>query len=158
MAIFQKLAGYSLGEADLVRRAMGKKKREELDAHKAKFFQQAEDRGHDRGKLEKLWQSLEGFADYAFNKCLVGDSPMVDADTGQVVTIAQIAAKGVPTSHTFSFDGHQIIVNEIIDAFRERYDTTVELAEMAEENEHFPVNRELRKIELTHEDMAWVNG
>lgn len=127
MAIFQKLAGYSLGEADLVRRAMGKKKREELDAHKAKFFQQAEDRGHDRGKLEKLWQSLEGFADYAFNKCLVGDSPMVDADTGQVVTIAQIAAREVPTSHTFSFDGHQIIVNEIIEAFETGEKEVVEL-------------------------------
>jgi DNA polymerase-3 subunit alpha len=68
MAIFQVLAGYSLGEADLVRRAMGKKKREELDAHKEKFFVQAVERGHDKNKLEKLWNSLEGFADYAFNR------------------------------------------------------------------------------------------
>ena len=52
----------------------------------------------------------------------------------------------------------EVIVNEIIDAFRERYDATVELAEMAEENEHFLVNRELRNVALTHEDMAWVNG
>jgi len=66
MAVFQKLAGYSLGEADLVRRAMGKKKREELDRHKEKFLKQATERGHERGKLEKLWQSFEGFADYAF--------------------------------------------------------------------------------------------
>lgn len=68
MAIFQVLAGYSLGEADLVRRAMGKKKREELDAHKEKFISQAIERGHDKAKLEKLWGSLEGFADYAFNR------------------------------------------------------------------------------------------
>ncbi|MBL8148825.1 MAG: DNA polymerase III subunit alpha [Blastocatellia bacterium] len=68
MAIFQVLAGYSLGEADLVRRAMGKKKREELDAHKEKFFTQAVNAGHDKVKLEKLWSSLEGFADYAFNR------------------------------------------------------------------------------------------
>lgn len=68
MAIFQVLAGYSLGEADLVRRAMGKKKREELDAHRDKFFAQAIERGHDKNKLEKLWNSLEGFADYAFNR------------------------------------------------------------------------------------------
>ncbi|MEW6733635.1 MAG: DNA polymerase III subunit alpha [Acidobacteriota bacterium] len=68
MAIFQVLAGYSLGEADLVRRAMGKKKREELDAHKEKFFERAQERGHDRTRLEKLWNSLEGFADYAFNR------------------------------------------------------------------------------------------
>jgi DNA polymerase-3 subunit alpha len=68
MAVFQKLAGYSLGEADLVRRAMGKKKREELDKHKEKFLTQATERGHPRAKLEKLWQSFEGFADYAFNR------------------------------------------------------------------------------------------
>jgi DNA polymerase III subunit alpha len=68
MAVFQRLAGYSLGEADLVRRAMGKKKREELDKHKEKFLKQAVDRGHDRVRLEKLWASIEGFADYAFNR------------------------------------------------------------------------------------------
>jgi DNA polymerase-3 subunit alpha len=68
MATFQKLAGYSLGEADLVRRAMGKKKRVELDKHKEKFLKQATDRGHNRANLEKLWQSFEGFADYAFNR------------------------------------------------------------------------------------------
>jgi DNA polymerase III subunit alpha len=68
MAVFQKLAGYSLGEADLVRRAMGKKKREDLDKHKEKFLKQAMERGHDRGQIERLWQSFEGFADYAFNR------------------------------------------------------------------------------------------
>jgi DNA polymerase-3 subunit alpha len=68
MAVFQRLAGYSLGEADLVRRAMGKKKREELDKHKEKFLKQAMERGHDKAKLERLWASIEGFADYAFNR------------------------------------------------------------------------------------------
>src|SRR5262249_36505038 len=66
--VFQKLAGYSLGEADLVRRAMGKKKREELDKHKETFLTRATERGHNRTKLEKLWHSFEGFADYAFNR------------------------------------------------------------------------------------------
>src|SRR5262244_1754290 len=68
MAVFQKLAGYSLGEADLVRRAMGKKKREELDKHKETFLTRAAERGHNRTKVERLWQSFEGFADYAFNR------------------------------------------------------------------------------------------
>ena len=68
MAVFQRLAGYSLGEADLVRRAMGKKKRDELDKHKEKFTRQAVERGHDKEKLDKLWQTMEGFADYAFNR------------------------------------------------------------------------------------------
>jgi DNA polymerase-3 subunit alpha len=68
MAIFQCLAGYSLGEADIVRRIMGKKKRDELDKHKARFIDEGASRGYNRTKLEKLWQMLEGFADYAFNK------------------------------------------------------------------------------------------
>jgi 4-hydroxy-3-methylbut-2-enyl diphosphate reductase len=51
-----------------------------------------------------------------------------------------------------------VIVNEIIEAFKARYEATIELAEFSIENEHFLVNRELRDIELTHEDMAWVNG
>lgn len=68
MAVFQRLAGYSLGEADIVRRIMGKKKRDELDKHKSRFIEKGAESGHDRKKLEKLWQMLEGFADYAFNK------------------------------------------------------------------------------------------
>jgi DNA polymerase-3 subunit alpha len=68
MALFQRLAGYSLGEADSVRRIMGKKKRDELDQHKERFLAAASARGHARGKLERLWTMLEGFADYAFNK------------------------------------------------------------------------------------------
>ncbi|MCO5731046.1 4-hydroxy-3-methylbut-2-enyl diphosphate reductase [Rhizobium sp. SSA_523] len=52
----------------------------------------------------------------------------------------------------------EVIVDEIIEAFRQRFDARVELAITAEENEHFLVNRELRSIELTREDMAWVNG
>ncbi len=68
MALFQHLAGYSLGEADIVRRIMGKKKRDELDKHRKRFLDEGEARGNNRAKLEKLWQMLEGFADYAFNK------------------------------------------------------------------------------------------
>ncbi len=52
----------------------------------------------------------------------------------------------------------EVIVNEIIEAFKARYNTTVELADTVEENEHFLVNRELREVELSHHDMAWVNG
>ena len=68
MAMFQRLGDYTLGQADMVRRAMGKKKREELDKHKETFLTAAMAKGHDRGKLEKLWTSIEGFADYAFNR------------------------------------------------------------------------------------------
>ncbi|HZG29856.1 4-hydroxy-3-methylbut-2-enyl diphosphate reductase [Ensifer adhaerens] len=52
----------------------------------------------------------------------------------------------------------EVIVNEIIAAFKARFDATVDLAVTAEENEHFLVNRELRDVELTASDMAFVNG
>lgn len=52
----------------------------------------------------------------------------------------------------------EVIVDEIIAAFKERFDATVDLAITAEENEHFLVNRELRGLDLTVSDMAFVNG
>ena len=51
-----------------------------------------------------------------------------------------------------------MLVDEIVDAFRDRFDVTVELAETVREDEHFPVNRELRDVALTDADMAFVNG
>ncbi|MEP4563468.1 MAG: 4-hydroxy-3-methylbut-2-enyl diphosphate reductase, partial [Nitratireductor sp.] len=52
----------------------------------------------------------------------------------------------------------EIIVNEIIEAFRERFDVTVDLAITATETENFPVMRALRDVDLTRADMAFVNG
>ena len=52
----------------------------------------------------------------------------------------------------------EIIVDEIINAFRARFDVTVELAVTATETEDFPVMRVLRDVELTAADMAFVNG
>ena len=51
-----------------------------------------------------------------------------------------------------------MVVAEIIDAFRDRFDVTIELAETTQETENFLVNRELRDVELTIDDMAFVNG
>ncbi|TIW78055.1 MAG: 4-hydroxy-3-methylbut-2-enyl diphosphate reductase, partial [Mesorhizobium sp.] len=52
----------------------------------------------------------------------------------------------------------EIIVDEIIDAFRQRFDVTIDLAITATETEDFPVMRVLRDVELTAADMAFVNG
>jgi DNA polymerase-3 subunit alpha len=77
MAIFQVLAGYSPGEADVIRRAMGKKQRDVLEGHRSRFLERAMARGHARPALEALWRQLEGFADYAFNKCLAGEMELL---------------------------------------------------------------------------------
>ena len=68
MQIAQKLAGYSLGDADLMRRAMGKKKREEMAVHEEKFINGAVERGIDRKKAEEIFNLMSQFADYGFNR------------------------------------------------------------------------------------------
>ncbi|HLA96271.1 MAG TPA: DNA polymerase III subunit alpha, partial [Pyrinomonadaceae bacterium] len=68
MQLAQKLAGYSLGEADLMRRAMGKKKREEMALHEEKFISGAVSNGIDRNKAEEIFKLMAQFADYGFNR------------------------------------------------------------------------------------------
>jgi DNA polymerase-3 subunit alpha len=68
MAIAQKVAGYSLGKADLLRRAMGKKKREVLDAEYVGFEKGMLERGFSAAAIKSLWDVLVPFSDYAFNK------------------------------------------------------------------------------------------
>jgi len=68
MLLSQKLADFTKGEADVLRKAMGKKQRQVLDKMKPKFVDQAKAKGHAEDKLEKIWRDWEAFASYAFNK------------------------------------------------------------------------------------------
>lgn len=68
MLLSQKLAGFTGGEADTLRKAMGKKKRDVLDKMKPKFIEGCRERGHDSRICEKIWGDWEAFASYAFNK------------------------------------------------------------------------------------------
>ena len=68
MLLSQKLADFTKGEADVLRKAMGKKQRAVLDKMKPKFISQASAKGLDSEKLEKIWTDWEKFASYAFNK------------------------------------------------------------------------------------------
>jgi DNA polymerase III subunit alpha len=68
MLLSQKLAGFTKGEADVLRKAMGKKQKEVLDKMKPKFVAQAAEKGHNPVVLEKIWKDWEAFASYAFNK------------------------------------------------------------------------------------------
>jgi len=68
MLLAQKLAGFSKGDADVLRKAMGKKQKSVLDKMKAQFIKGATEKGHPADKLEKIWTDWEAFAQYAFNK------------------------------------------------------------------------------------------
>lgn len=68
MAIAQKLAGYTLAQADLLRRAMGKKKKSELDKQFENFSAGMQSNGYSAAAVKTLWDILLPFSDYAFNK------------------------------------------------------------------------------------------
>jgi DNA polymerase III subunit alpha len=68
LAIAQKLAGYTLGQADLLRKAMGKKKKEILDAEYVPFSEGMRTNGYSERAVKALWDVLVPFSDYAFNK------------------------------------------------------------------------------------------
>ncbi len=68
MLLSQKLAGFTKGEADMLRKGMGKKKKRIIDKLHPKFLEGGKARGHDPRILEKIWKDWEAFASYAFNK------------------------------------------------------------------------------------------
>jgi DNA polymerase-3 subunit alpha len=68
MLLSRQLANFTRGESDALRKAMGKKKKDIVDAMKPKFIKQGQENGHDPKILEKIWSDWEKFASYAFNK------------------------------------------------------------------------------------------
>ncbi|MDG1429435.1 MAG: DNA polymerase III subunit alpha [Crocinitomicaceae bacterium] len=68
MLLSQKLAGFTKGEADTLRKAMGKKQKYILDKMKPAFIERGGENGHAEAPLEKIWKDWEAFASYAFNK------------------------------------------------------------------------------------------
>ncbi|MFN3697311.1 MAG: DNA polymerase III subunit alpha [Pseudobdellovibrio sp.] len=84
MGIASIIAGYSLGEADMLRRAMGKKIKAEMDQHRERFMKGALERGHDRQKSEELFDLMYKFADYGFNKSHAAAYSVITAQTAYI--------------------------------------------------------------------------
>ena len=82
MQIAQILAGYSLGEADLLRRAMGKKKKEEMDLQKARFVSGAVERGVAAKQADAIFDLVAKFAGYGFNKSHAAAYALIAYQTG----------------------------------------------------------------------------
>jgi DNA polymerase-3 subunit alpha len=82
MQIAQILAGYSLGEADLLRRAMGKKKKEEMEAQRARFIAGAEQKGVPPAQSGAIFDLVDKFAGYGFNKSHAAAYAFVSYQTG----------------------------------------------------------------------------
>ncbi len=107
MQIGSELFGYSLAEADLMRRAVSKKKDKDLMQHKAIFKERGPEHGIDEETAEKIFEEIAFFANYGFNKCVVGSTEIVDAATGRIVTIEDLyyhhaSVEQTPTLNTES--------------------------------------------------------
>ncbi len=86
MQIVQTIGGFSLGEADLIRRAMGKKDEQIMADNKLKFTQGAQKNGYDKAKAEELWDLIVKFAGYGFNKSHSAAYAMVTFQTAYLKT------------------------------------------------------------------------
>ena len=80
MQIASEMAGFTMGEADILRRAMGKKDRELMAKQREKFLAGCRERNTSNAKAERVWELMEKFAGYGFNKCLSGDTIIEMAD------------------------------------------------------------------------------
>src|SRR5690606_17578226 len=86
MQIAQVVAGYSLGGADLLRRAMGKKKKEEMDAQRSVFVAGAVKNGTNARQAEEVFDLMEKFASYGFNKSHAAAYALVSYQTAYLKT------------------------------------------------------------------------
>jgi len=80
MQIASEMAGFTMGEADTLRRAMGKKDRDLMAKQREKFLSGCKERGTAVAKAERVWELMEKFAGYGFNKCLAADAWIEMAD------------------------------------------------------------------------------
>ncbi|HEY4478563.1 MAG TPA: DNA polymerase III subunit alpha, partial [Candidatus Paceibacterota bacterium] len=117
MMIAIKLAGYSWLEADKLRKAMGKKIPKEMQEQKEKlltgFMTNGKKYGMTKKKADQLWKLIEPFAAYGFNKCLIGDTSIIDSNTGEILTIREIYEKNLKPkvlslSTNMSLSGNEI--------------------------------------------------
>jgi DNA polymerase-3 subunit alpha len=98
MLIAIKLGGYSWLETDKLRKAMGKKIPKEMEAQKEKLLKGFTAGGLSREKAEELWALIEPFAAYGFNKCLTADTRVLNAGTGVLERIDELAKRERPFS------------------------------------------------------------
>ncbi|MBI3010908.1 MAG: DNA polymerase III subunit alpha, partial [Candidatus Omnitrophica bacterium] len=105
MRIANELAGFSLAQGDLLRRAMGKKIAGVMEAQRKAFVDGCKKNGVGERTASRIFDLMEHFAGYGFNKCVLGDTRLTDADTGEQVTVEQLFHQRRPM-RLWSVDEH----------------------------------------------------
>ncbi|MCB0072143.1 MAG: DNA polymerase III subunit alpha, partial [Caldilineaceae bacterium] len=102
--VLSQLAGYTPGEADLVRRAISKKKASEIERHKQIFVEGCHKNGIPKDAAKAIYEDIEFFARYGFNKCLPGDAEVLDAATGRLVRVEDLYTGAAAMDATVTCD------------------------------------------------------
>ncbi|MDA0242413.1 MAG: DNA polymerase III subunit alpha [Chloroflexi bacterium] len=110
--IASDLAGYEPGEADMIRKAVSKKKRDLIDEHRVQFTKGAMARGYSQKVCDDIWGDIEFFARYGFNKCLPGDVEVLDAATGRLVRVEDLYHGRATIQHTITCDTEALKLKE----------------------------------------------
>jgi hypothetical protein len=117
MKICTDIAGYTLSEADTMRKVLGKKLAEKMKQERGRFVSGCEDNGMDSKKAEELFDMLDGFSSYSFNSCLPGRTEIISSDNG-IMTIDEInenlRAKEKVFLKSFDIEKNEIINDECI--------------------------------------------
>ena len=98
-------AGFTAGEADALRRAMGAWKRSGgLDPFRERLLQGMHDKGYPQEFAQRIYQQMLGFGEYGFPQCVVGETRVLDADSGRWVSIAEVVSGRAPLKATMACD------------------------------------------------------
>ncbi len=104
MKMAQEIAGFSLSEADVLRKAVGKKIKELLKDQEKKFIEGCVKNNVQKKTAEKLWQWILPFASYGFNKCVSGETKIIDTENGRLIKVKDLYENKKLVKKTFSID------------------------------------------------------
>jgi DNA polymerase-3 subunit alpha len=110
MQIASNLFGYQLGEADLMRKAVSKKREKDLMQHKAIFKERGPENGVPVEIAEAIFDEIEYFANYGFNKCLSGSTEVIDTETGYITTLQNLEEERTHISGTLTCDTDTLLL------------------------------------------------
>lgn len=118
MQIASELAGFSLSQADILRKAMAKKIPEVIERQRKNFVEGCKKNNIREAAANKIFDQIEYFSGYGFNKCVIGSTHITDADSGKVITVKELYDKKHATQHTYSLsDDLKIVKSKINSVF-----------------------------------------
>jgi DNA polymerase-3 subunit alpha len=118
MRIANVVAGFTMGQADTLRKAMGKKKLDLMEQYKPSFIEGCKKvSGIAEEVSAQLWDQIAFFAEYGFNKCVVAETEIIEARSGERTTIGELNAAPRPFAiHALDENG-KLAIREVVDVF-----------------------------------------